>query len=120
MDRALTLPVITSEDISRDPDQAAYKLNMTIDALSSEVVDRENGDSEGSDALKEEREARIEADGVLQQNITDEETERILVDGDLQDQITTLSNSELKLTLTTVDPGAGSALAANTLLGVYV
>lgn len=138
-------PYITSEDISRYPDQASFKINTLIDNLVSETIDREKGDDEGSDNLAAEREARIEADNNLGLRIDSEAqtranndqtlgdridnlddaldtevTNRTNSDQNLQTQITALQNSELKLILTTTDPGAGSALAANTLLGVYV
>ena len=29
------LPIITSEDISRDPDQASYKINLMVDKIES-------------------------------------------------------------------------------------
>ena len=64
-------PYITSEDISRLPDQASFKLNTLIDNLTAEMIDREKGDSEGSDALQDERDARINADDNLNAALTE-------------------------------------------------
>lgn len=99
--RGLTLPIITSEDISRDPDQTAYKLNMMREALVRESDDREAGDGGGSEALAAERQARIDADSNL---------------GNRIDQV---SADSLRLILSTTDIGEGAPLAENTLYGVY-
>lgn len=63
-------PYITSEDLSRLPDQASFKLNTLIDNLTAEMIDREKGDNEGSEALQLERNARINADDRLSAAIT--------------------------------------------------
>lgn len=94
-------PYITSEDISKLPDQASFKLNTLIDNLTAEIIDREKGDSEGSDVLQEEREARINADNNINARITEVEEDA------------------LRLVMSTTDIGEGYPLADNTLYGVY-
>lgn len=94
-------PYITSEDISRLPDQASFKLNTLIDNLTAEMIDREKGDSEGSDALQAERDARINADDNINARITEVEEDA------------------LRLVMSTTDIGEGYPLADNTLYGVY-
>lgn len=64
-------PYITSEDLSRLPDQASFKLNTLIDNLTAEMIDREKGDNEGSEALQRERDARINADDTLNAALTE-------------------------------------------------
>lgn len=142
--RNKVLPVITSEDISRYPDQASYKINTIVQQLRGETIEREEGDDSGSAALQQEIQDRIDADnglsgriddealtratddGVLQGNIDTvqsnlnaEALTRAHDDGALQTQITNLVNSEIHLTLSTTDIGTGAPLAANTLYGVY-
>ena len=94
-------PYITSEDISKFPDQASFKLNTLIDNLTAEIIDREKGDSEGSDVLQEEREARINADNNINARINEVEEDA------------------LRLVMSTTDIGEGYPLADNTLYGVY-
>lgn len=64
-------PYITSEDLSRLPDQASFKLNTLIDNLTAEMIAREKGDNEGSEALQRERDARINADDNLNAALTE-------------------------------------------------
>lgn len=118
--RNKVLPVITSEDISRYPDQASYKINSIVQQLRSETIEREEGESSGGAALQQEIQDRIDADTGLGERIDNEALTRATDDGALQTQITNLVNSEIHLTLSTTDIGAGSPLAANTLYGVYV
>ena len=81
------LPTITSEDISRDPDQASFKINSIVNSLYDEISDREKGDDEGSDALAAEREARIEADTNLGERITNEAATRAADDQAINNRI---------------------------------
>ena len=76
-------------------------MNTLIDNLTAEIIDREKGDSEGSDVLQEEREARINADNNINARITEVEEDA------------------LRLVMSTTDIGEGYPLADNTLYGVY-
>lgn len=112
-------PYITSEDISRLPDQASFKLNTLIDNLTAEMIDREKGDNEGSEALQAERDARINGDDGLSAAIQDEEAARINADNDINARIDEIEGDALKLVMSTIDIGEGYPLADNTLYGVY-
>lgn len=85
------LAQITSQDISSYPDQASYKINQIVSALSEESDDREAGDEAGSEALQAEREARISSDNVLGDRIDAEAETRATDDTSLQNQIDAIS-----------------------------
>lgn len=85
------LAQITSQDISSYPDQASYKINQIVSALSEESDDREKGDEEGSAALQAEREARIASDQALGERIDEEAETRATDDTSLQNQIDAIS-----------------------------